>query len=99
MATAKMERGKRGPVRQNRRIPTSNGIAPKGNGGSQCRAANFDIALTRPHPPTPRRASSSQLKAEPPSVPNRLGVFLWREQAGTVRQSHYLLKVSPGAVR
>jgi hypothetical protein len=74
----------------NGRIPTCNGIAPKGNGGLPSRAANLQcISDASPSPRRPQRARSGlNSRHEPPSLPPPGGFALaiarqrtWHEQS------------------
>ena len=62
----------------NRRIPTSNGIAPKGNGSLQCCLANLQRWLRRvPVPRHPDTPGVALTQGTNPQAAPRLGVLLY----------------------
>ena len=67
-----------GPTQWNRRIPTCNGIAPKGNGSLQCCLANLERWLRRvPVPRHPDTPGVALTQGTNPQAAPRLGVLLW----------------------
>jgi hypothetical protein len=62
-----------------RLIPNGNGIAPKGNGGLQCRPANLQrISSASPSPDVPNAPGAALTQGTNPQANPRLGVLLWQ---------------------